>query len=110
MSTHPNPPLAPLSAEDFKGWANHNDVDLIEDENASWVIGYGHVDKGAFAAAVNAYDAACDADAQEDDGYTASDVQHQYAVVIEPKPEWWITYVDVTAETPGSFPITVVTR
>jgi len=110
-TTHPTPPLPPLTAEDFKGGTVVAGIDLSEDENANWVIAFGHLDKTEYAHAVNAYDTGANGEPYLDgDQYTEEDVQHAHAVTITRPPEWWISLRNVTAETPGAFPVTVVFR
>ncbi|MDF9717375.1 hypothetical protein [Nocardioides sp. ChNu-99] len=105
-----------LTAEEFAAGCGYTygGVPLCEEERAEWVFAYGHVDPDTFAAAVNAMDLDLAGEAL---GYEAAAVEHRWAITTIPasSPEgWWITWADdgaaVTAETPGAFPITVVSR
>ena len=114
MSTeHPNPPLPPLTAEDFDSGTGYifYGVPLIENEDATDVYAYGHVDPAVMAAAVTGYDQEM---AGETDFLTTDDdVRHTYAVTIKTPGDsegWWISWQDVTAAAPGAFPLTVVSR
>lgn len=113
---HPNPPLPPLTADEFNDGAGftYRGVPIIENENATHVYAYGHVDAATMAGAVNDYDAEMVGVADETVGaYVASEVQHTYAVTLKTPSDpdgWWISWQDVTAETPGAFPVTVVSR
>lgn len=110
MSTeHPNPPLPPLTAEDFTSGSGYTfrGVPVIENEDGTHAYTYGHVDPETFAAAVSDYDREV---AGEDEPTDADSVDHRYAITTVSPPEWWMTWKNVTAETPGAFPITVVSR
>lgn len=114
MNEHPNPPLPPLTAADFDAGAGYTfrGVPIIENEGGDVMYAYGHVDPVTFAGAVDDYDtevAGCvmGVDSEPTD---PEDVDHLYAVTVTGPPEWWMSWNDVTAETPGAFPITVVTR
>jgi hypothetical protein len=112
MSTeHPNPPLPPLTAEDFNDGAGYTyrGVPIIENEDGTYVYAYGHVDPETFAGAVSDYDA----EVTLDDPTDPDAVEHLYAVTIlgPDGPEGWLmSWAGVHAETPGSFPVTVVSR
>jgi hypothetical protein len=113
-SEHPNPPLRPLTADEFNAGAANTraPIPIVEDEAATHVYAYGHVDKQAMADAVTALDhEAC---GQHQDCLTdIDDVRHTYAVTLTPADDlygWWISWDGVEAETPGSFPITLVAR
>lgn len=99
-----------LTAKDFQWRYDDTHVyPFFETENADWVIGYGHGDKAAFAAAVDDYDRYAGELDLDETGYTADEVAHLWAVVDDKDAER-ITWRDVTAETPGAFPISVVSR
>ncbi|WP_372595601.1 hypothetical protein, partial [Actinotalea sp.] len=88
-------------------------VPIVENEDATHVYSYGHVDPQAMADAVNAWDQEMVGDFSMDWRTGADEVQHAYAVTIKGAgdPEgWWMSWRDVTAETPGAFPISLVTR
>ncbi|SFK32220.1 hypothetical protein [Cellulomonas sp. KH9] len=110
MSEHPNPPLPPLTAEDFDSGSGYTfrGLPIIEDEDGTYVYTHGHVDPETFAAAVDDYDR--EVAGWLDDPCDADGVDHMYAVTLAGPPEWWMSWNGVTAETPGAFPITVVTR
>lgn len=93
------------------GYTFH-DIPICEDEQASWVYTYGHRDKDQFAAAVNDYDHEV-AGGDWELGYTAEDVQHLYAVTLEPAdgPDGWlISWGEDAQDHPRRFPVTVVPR
>lgn len=99
------------SAKDFVVvWDDENTFPFIEDEDAYGLYGYGHHAKDEFAAAVNRYDLIATGLDPEDCVYTAADVQHLYAVPSPTLPEERFTWKDVTPETPGAFPLTLVYR
>lgn len=83
---------------------------FFETEDAT-IIGGGHHDKAAFAAAVTAYD-----EVTSGMGYitSPSDVEWKYATTKRKHGEWWFTWSkdgeDVTSTTPGAIAITVVIR
>lgn len=61
-------------------WTGNTTFPFVEDENAN-ITGYGHQDKAAFAAAVNAYDADCNGGPiPEDDQWTADSIAHVWAL------------------------------
>lgn len=103
----------PLTAEEFASGAgfSYRGVPIVEDEWATWVFTHGHVDKETFAEVVNDYDREMDGGAES--GYTASDVQHLYAVTTEP-PEsdsgWIIRWGSADQQHADRFPVTVVSR
>lgn len=98
------------SAKDFvMVWDDENTFPFIEDEDANGLYGFGHHDKDEFAAAANRFDFVCGLD-PEDCSYTAADVQHLYAAPSPILPEERFTWKDVTPETPGAFPLTLIYR
>ena len=111
----PSPPLPPLTADDFRTGHAFHGVDIIEDEDGDTFFTYGHVPADTFAAAVDGYDVevagmvmGVDTEPNEPD-----DVTHRYAVTVaspDSAGEWQIYWGGVTAETPGSFPVTVMHR
>lgn len=109
---------APLTEQEFNDGCGHTfrGIPLCEDENGEHVYAYGHRDHATYAAAVNDLDEENGADP---DMTAATDVRHLYAITVKPAddPEgWWIQWatnggtVLYTADTPGSFPLTVVSR
>lgn len=109
INEHPNPPLPALTAEDFDDGSGYTfrGVPITENEDGTSVYAYGHVDPETFAGAVSDYDREVGG---VDEPTNPDAVSHLYAITIEGPPAWWITWKGVTAETPGSFPITVVSR
>ncbi|WP_169165128.1 hypothetical protein [Cellulomonas taurus] len=108
---HPNPPLPPLTAEEFNDGAGYTyrGVPIIENEGGDWVFAYGHVDHETFADAVSDYDA----EATLCDPTDPDQVEHLHAITLvgpDGPDGWFITWSGITAETPGAFPITAVTR
>lgn len=79
----PDPTPNTGEAEDWQGllsmrWTGDTTYPFVEDENAN-ITGYGHQDKGAFAAAVNAYDEDCNGGPiPEEDQWTADSIAHQW--------------------------------
>lgn len=115
----PETTYRPLTAEEFNADApEYRGIPLVEDENADYVIAFGHVDKTAMAAAVNTYDIEDGGVDPADAVYSESDVQHLYAVTWRPADDpdgWCIRWgspngVPVAADAPGAFAVTVVTR
>lgn len=82
---------------------------FVEDEDAYGVYGYGHHDKQEFARLVNEYDIACGW-SEEVSPYTAADVQHLHAAPSRTLPDERFTWRDVTPQTPGAFPLTLILR
>ena len=111
----PNPPLPALSRKEFEDGCGYafRGIWLCEDDDGNYVYAYGHADKATYASAVNDLDAEMIGNAT-DDPYTADDVHHLWAVTLKPADDpdgWLITWPDdVTDQTPGSFPMTVVNR
>lgn len=87
-----------------------NTFPFIEDEDGYGVYGYGHHDKAEFATAVNRFDLVVAGLDPEDCQYTAGDVKHLYAAPSPRLPEERFTWKDVTSETPGAFPLTLIYR
>lgn len=87
---NPLPALAPVTAEEFNECAydSRADIPLCEDERATWVIAFGHVDKDLFVAAVNRYDDELASILTDTPPYKADRVWHGYAVTVKTGPEW----------------------
>lgn len=87
---NPLPALAPVTAEEFSDCAydSRADIPLCEDEHATWVIAFGHIDKVQFAAAVNRYDDECAMLLSNTPPYLSDRVWHGYAVTVKVGPEW----------------------
>lgn len=88
---------------------------LVEDEYGDTFFAPGHVDKETFARSVDHYDTevcglVMDVDAEPAE---AENVRHRWAVtVVDPSDGcgWAIYWGDITEQTPGSFPVTVMHR
>lgn len=116
----PDPPLAPLTLEEFAAPYTFRDIPLQEDEDGLHVWSLGHHDREEFAAAVTEYDREVSGDPNvEPTGML--DVERRYAVVVWrlvdefddglDDHDWRVRWDDIiTAETPGAFPVTVVNR
>ncbi len=107
----------PLSVEDFN---TQYDVEhrymFIEREDANMFFTYGHHRDEEFARQSNEFDIellGLDADEAQ---RTADDVHHRWAIVIAPKPDWLVTWIDaktgcdIAESTPGAFPISLIYR
>lgn len=99
--------MATITAADLTmQWDEDNTFPFVEDENAN-ITGYGHQDPAAFAAEVNRYDKITSGEAYpEDERWGAEHIGHRWAVA-NPDGES-LTVKNVTAETPGAFPITTL--
>ena len=76
-------------------------------EDGDHVVSYGHIHPLDMARAVTAYDT--DMLGELDTSATqAKDVKHLWAALTRGGD--WITWQDVTEDTPNAFPLTVVTR
>jgi hypothetical protein len=76
------------------------------------VFAYGHRNKHWFAGAVSDYDRELTGDASLP-RYTAKDVQHRYAVALQPAdgPDgWFVSWGHDAQDHPLRFPVTVVSR
>ncbi|MBF4194570.1 hypothetical protein [Mycolicibacterium phlei] len=101
------------TAEDFKTvWDENTTFPFFEDEYASGVYGFGHQDKEAFAASVNEYDQLCGCDVAPEDKYTAADVIHAWAVLLDPRNSdgMRFSWRGVDSMTLGSWPLTWIPR
>ncbi|QIK64129.1 hypothetical protein G7068_13680 [Leucobacter viscericola] len=98
-----------LTQEDFTPSSGDTvlGVVLVEDEQADYVMAFGHIDPELYAAAVNEYDRK---NAGYDPAYEASDVMQCYAVTVTAPPEWVMSWASEYQEHPDRFPITVVSR
>lgn len=90
-------------------WDDENTFPFIEDENAV-IYGYGHHDKAKFVEVVKRYDMVVGGCDPEDCGCSEAEIQHLYAAPDRTYPEERFTWKDVTPETPGAFPLTLVYR
>lgn len=110
----------PLRREQFEpGSMLINGVRLHESEEH--YFGWGHQDRGAFAAAVNTHRDGY-ADTEGEEAFTAADVHHTWAINLpldailgDPVPpgDWRIQWgqsdgIAITEDCPAAFPITVL--
>ena len=91
---------------------------FFEDEDGNGLYGYGHQNVVDFIQAVYAYDKYMEGihfDPVES-SYSTDSVQHLYGVAFSREidgvveEDWRFYWDDVTAETPHSFPVTVLSR
>lgn len=86
---------------------------FCEDGDAN-IHGYGHQDRAEFAAEVTRWDIEQGAIDSEEDGHSAGEVAHRWAVLDPDGERFWVVTgpedarVPVTPETPGAFPITCI--
>jgi hypothetical protein len=110
----PDPPLPPLTREEFDDGCGYTfrGVPMVEHEDGTYIYAYGHVDPEQMVKAIAAYD--WEVAGGEYEGYAVEDVKHVHGLTLKPPSDpdgWFIAWPDdATAETPGSFPMTVVTR
>jgi hypothetical protein len=104
--------LPPFAAKDLSmDMGKDGTYPFTEGESAE-ITGYGHQDKAEFAAAINRYDKAMNGDSWDEEGWSASDISHQWAVRVS--TELCSIYADrertqlVGPDTPGAFPITTL--
>ncbi len=76
---------------------------LIEEQASGCVVGYGHWDPAQFAAVVSEYCQSIPGHV----GYSAGDVDHVWAVVVDPDLRG-LAWSGVTADTPNAFAVTVI--
>lgn len=105
-TTHVYPPLTP---EDFETqYDEKHHYMFVEDENGDLFYTYGHDRDSEFVRQIREYCieiGGVDPDEVEIDG---GDIDHRWAVTIQPAPEWQFTCRDVNENTPGAFPVSVV--
>ncbi|HEY9354516.1 MAG TPA: hypothetical protein VIP28_14735 [Nocardioides sp.] len=100
-TTEPAPSADTFGGEVYEG------VRISEEGEGEHVWSYGHVSPAAMAKAVTAYD--LDMLGELDASTTGpSEVRNVWAVLTQGGD--WITWKDVTEDTPNAFPLTVVTR
>lgn len=101
----------PVSAETFSTTHADSLYPFVEDSGGDIFFGYGHQDKTAFATSLSHYFRNVQKDESRSPA-TPQEVRHCYAVSTHPEHEsihWGASHNDeVTASTPGSFPITLV--
>lgn len=100
--------LPPLTEAEFnEGTIAYEGVLFVESEDGA-CFAYGHLDRAAFAAAVQAYyDDVCPGEYVGDDAVREDEVAHAWAVTTQAGPEWMIRWGRVNAETSQAFPITL---
>lgn len=115
MTIPENSVIVTVDPKDFDvRWDNDITYPFFEDEDGSYLFGYGHQDKAEFARLVAQYDISNGVD-PEDADYTENDVSHLYAVAYHPvgRPEdeeWRFTWDEVDKDSEGAFPLTVLSR
>lgn len=105
---------APLTAEEFSDGCGYTyrGVSIVEDENATSVFAFGHIDPALYAEVVNDYDREMLGHDPEFP-YAAKDVRQRWAVTLIPADEsdgWYISWRDEHQESPRRFPVTLVNR
>lgn len=102
---------SPVNTGTFSTTHTGGSYPFVEDSGGDIFFGYGHQDKAAFAKSLTDYFRKVQRD-QTREPATTQDVQHRYAISTHPEHEsihWGAGPDDeVTASTPGSFPITLV--
>ncbi|SKQ88719.1 Uncharacterised protein [Mycobacteroides abscessus subsp. abscessus] len=106
-TTHVYPPLTP---EDFETqYDEKHHYMFTDDEDCDMFYTYGHDRDEEFVSQLREYHIEIlrwyDPDEVE---FSEGDIRHLWAVTVEPAPEWRITWRDVTENTPGAFPVSVV--
>lgn len=101
------PPLTPADFEML--WDADHTFPFMESEDAT-IMAHGHHDKAEFVKIVRTYDDLNDPKWAET--HAESDVEYHWAIRTDDNDEdgWWLSWNDVTAETPNAFPITVIRR
>jgi hypothetical protein len=98
------------TATDFEtSWDADNTFPFFEDEDATGVFGFGHIDKDMFATEVNRYDHLATG---ADEPYLAEHVVHCWAVTTDPRgPDGLrFSWSGVDSRTLGSWPLTRINR
>ncbi|OHV03699.1 hypothetical protein BKN37_13580 [Mycobacterium talmoniae] len=104
------PAYASLTAADFElKYDETHTYPFYEDEDSSGLYKYGHDDDAEFARLANDYDVYATGISPEDAAYTAGDVRHVWAVVVDPELGRF-SWRNVTAGTPNAFPVSVIPR
>jgi hypothetical protein len=103
-----------VTAKDFEvRWDAEHTFAFFEDEQADWLMGFGHIDKAEFAAQVNEYDRICNGE-PIDPPYDESAVSHVYARAFipdgAPSDDWRVTWHDVEPDSEGAFRMTLMSR
>ena len=100
----------PLTAKDFETQYDADHVYIFtEDEWGDMLYTYGHDRDAEFARQANEFDIYAGS-VDPEDYYTADDVDHRWAITIEPSPEWRCKWAGVDEHTPGAFPVSVIWR
>lgn len=114
MSIPEDATIIEVTAKDFETRydATHT-FPFFEDEGGDYICGYGHQDKAFFTRAANEYDTLCNGE-PIDPPLEVESIAHLYAVMFQPAgaDEDYQQFVwdGVTAETPGAFPLTLLSR
>ena len=82
-------------------------VHAIESDAGDFIGAYGDVDGNELAAAANAYDA-WTANRAPVERWTSQDVCVLWVVATRPAPDFHLEWDGITPETPGAFPLTIV--
>lgn len=99
--------LPPLTQDEFEiCFHTFDGVTLVEDEDASFIAGYGHIEPAAFAQAVRTYDLELAGQQNECD---PAEVQHVWAITLSNVDEQWVI-AWATHEAPNAFALTKVNR
>ncbi|KQO98597.1 hypothetical protein ASF30_11080 [Leifsonia sp. Leaf264] len=100
-----------VTAEDFRTqWDPTTSYPFFDDREGTGIYGHGHTDQAEFVATVNTWS---NWFSEEEPRYYAADVQHLWGVAMttgpdSPREEWMLLLDEVTAETPGAFPVTAI--
>ncbi|KPG13754.1 hypothetical protein [Mycobacteroides immunogenum] len=99
----------PLTPEDFETqYDEKHRYMFTEDENGDMYYTYGHDRDDEFVRQLREYCIEVGGCPPDEAEFDSSDIEHRWAVTVEPAPEWRFTWLDVTESTPGAFPISVV--
>lgn len=107
----PDPIPLPLTEAEFLAGCWNDEHRIMETEDGV-LIGWGHQHPQAFADQVRAYGVEAGGLDVSEAGIEPNDVQHRWAITVDnERADVWFTFGElITAETPGSFPVTVVFR
>lgn len=101
---------SPLTAKDFDTqWDSTHTYPFFEDERGDRLYAYGHDRDAEFAAEATRFGIEIGELDPEDAECTTEDITHHWAVVTDPE-EQSFTWCDITENTPGAFPVSVLER